>query len=103
MVACDGVWDVLNAEEMSEEVWKHFSSGGSKQSLAKALIDAARREGSGDNMTVIIYFFPTFEMPTSPPGNNISEDTSLPEGEGTADKQAAQDATTTAEPGGGTN
>ena len=96
MVACDGVWDVLNAEEMSEEVWKHFSSGGSKQSLAKTLIDAARREGSGDNMTVIVYFFPTFQMPTGPPGKK--EETSQPSEEG-----ATKTDKSTGEPGGGTN
>ena len=67
VVACDGVWDVLNAEEVGEEVWKHFSGGGRKQTLAQALIEAARREGSGDNMTVIVLYFPTFQMPTGPP------------------------------------
>lgn len=67
MVACDGVWDVLNAEEMAQEAGGHFSRGGSKQTLAKGLIEAARREGSGDNMTVIILYFDSFQMPTAPP------------------------------------
>ena len=67
MVACDGVWDVLSSEEMAQEVWSHFSTGGTKQTLAQGLIAAARREGSGDNMTVIILYFDTFQMPTSPP------------------------------------
>ena len=67
VVACDGVWDVLSAEEMGEEVGQHFSSGGTKQSLAQGLIEAAKREGSGDNMTVIVVYFDTFKMPTAPP------------------------------------
>ena len=67
MVACDGVWDVLNAEEMAQEAWGHFSRGGNKQTLAKGLIEAARREGSGDNMTVIVLYFDSFQMPTAPP------------------------------------
>ena len=67
VVACDGVWDVLNAEEMSQEVTKHFTSGGDKNTLAGALIKAARREGSGDNMTVIILYFPTFQLPAAEP------------------------------------
>lgn len=83
-MACDGVWDVLNSAEMSEEVTKHFTSGGKKHTLAHALIAAAKREGSGDNMTVIILYFPTFQTP------NISQQDTSP-----------QDATD--EPGGGTN
>ena len=67
MLACDGVWDVLDAEEMAEEVWQHFSGGGTKEMLARQLINAARREGSGDNMTVIIHYFHTFQLPTGPP------------------------------------
>lgn len=67
VMACDGVWDVLDAEEMGQEVWKHFSTGGTKQTLARRLIEAARREGSGDNMTVIIHYFHTFQLPTAPP------------------------------------
>ena len=39
MVACDGVWDVLNGEEVSECVYKHMSGGGSKQTVAKAIIE----------------------------------------------------------------
>lgn len=73
MVACDGVWDVLNGEEMAEEVWGHFSRGGSKQTLAKGLIEAARREGSGDNMTAIVLYFDTFQMPTTPPQQQPQE------------------------------
>ena len=69
VVACDGVWDVLTAEEMAQEVWSHFSRGGTKQALARGLIEAARREGSGDNMTVIVHYFHTFQMPTGPPTN----------------------------------
>ena len=56
------MWDVLNSEEIVEETYQHFSSGGSKQTLAKAVIDAARREGSGDNMTVIVIYFDTFQL-----------------------------------------
>ena len=67
VVACDGVWDVLSAEEMGEEITDHFSRGQAKQGLARSLIEAARREGSGDNMTVIVVYFDTFQMPAAPP------------------------------------
>lgn len=73
-MACDGVWDVLDAEEMSQAVWKHFSQGGNKQTLAKGLIQAARQEGSGDNMTVIVLYFDTFQMPTAPAASKQSQE-----------------------------
>ena len=61
LVACDGVWDVLSGEEIVECVSKHLASPtGSRQSVAKALIQHARAEGSGDNMTVIVSFFSSF-------------------------------------------
>ena len=66
MVACDGVWDVLTCEEMAEEIHGHFHRGGTKQTLARGLIDASRREGSGDNMSVIVLYFDTFQMPSAP-------------------------------------
>lgn len=62
LVACDGVWDVLSGDEIVECVHKHLSSpGGSRQSVAKALIQEARSEGSADNMTVIVSFFSSFK------------------------------------------
>lgn len=73
MLACDGVWDVLDAGEIAQEVWEYFSSGGTKQGLARRLIEAARREGSGDNMTVIIHYFDTFQLPTKPPDKKTQE------------------------------
>ena len=89
MVACDGVWDVLNCEEMAEEANNHFSSGGSKQNLAKRIVNAARREGSGDNMTVIIVYFETFQMPAAQPAPSGEEPHAEPDG-------AAQDPQSTA-------
>ncbi len=58
IVACDGVWDVLNEEEVVKCVNDHLARPeGSKQSVAKAIVEFARSEGSGDNMTVIVVFF----------------------------------------------
>jgi len=60
VLACDGVWDVVNGEELVECVRQHQTGGGSRPTTAKAIIDFAKSEGSGDNMTCIVVF-PNFE------------------------------------------
>ncbi len=68
MLACDGIWDVLSMEEIVTCVHAHLASpGGSKQTVAKAIIQLAKSEGSGDNMTVIVSFFSTFTPPPRDP------------------------------------
>ncbi len=64
MLACDGIWDVLTMEEVVDCVQTHLTSpGGSHATVAKAIIQLAKSEGSGDNMTVIVSFFATFNPP----------------------------------------
>ena len=77
VVACDGVWDVLNGEEIVKCVNTHLASpGGSKQTVAKAIAEFSRAECSGDNMTVIVVFFSGFSGPTvSSSANSTSETT----------------------------
>ena len=65
VVACDGVWDVVNGEEMTECVKAHFEKGGLKKDMAKAIVDFAISEGSGDNLSVIVIFFKSFVPPKS--------------------------------------
>ena len=43
-------------------MYAHLTGGGSKESVAKSLIDHAKAEGSSDNMTAIVVFFDTFEL-----------------------------------------
>ncbi len=75
VVACDGIWDVLSMEEIVECVQTHLASpGGSRATVAKAIIQLAKSEGSGDNMTVIVSFFATFDslvpVPKEPPSES---------------------------------
>ena len=67
VLACDGIWDVLSGEELHQCVYKYLSSGGPKQGVTKAIVEFARDEGSSDNMTAIVVFFPTFQLPEVPP------------------------------------
>lgn len=84
MLACDGVWDVLSMEEIATCVSSHLSSpGGSRQTVAKAIIQLAKSEGSGDNMTVIVSFFGTFQ-----PAKN-AEDTPTSDSEDTPPSDSA--------------
>ena len=66
VVACDGIWDVIRPSRVPQLVYAHLSGGGSKESVAKSLIDHAKAEGSSDNMTVIVVFFDTFELKEPP-------------------------------------
>ena len=65
VLACDGVWDVVSGEELLDCVNKHFRDGGEKKTAAKAIVDFAISEGSGDNLSVIIIFFSSFVPPSS--------------------------------------
>ena len=65
VVACDGVWDVVDDQELVECIRGHLSKGNERHTTAKALVEFARSEGSGDNITAIIVFLNT--APTTPP------------------------------------
>lgn len=81
VVACDGVWDVLDGGEVVECMVKHLTSpSGSKETAARALIEFAKAEGSGDNMTAIVVYFKGFTGPdvTSQPAQEVKEDASQP-------------------------
>ena len=79
VLACDGVWDVLSGEELHQCVCKHLSSGGSKQAVTKAIVGFARDEGSSDNMTAIVVFFPSFRLPEPPPPEPTPPEPTPPE------------------------
>ena len=54
-------------------MYAHLTGGGSKESVAKSLIDHAKAEGSSDNMTVIVVYFDTFELKEPPQAVSESE------------------------------
>ena len=91
VVACDGVWDVLNGEEVVQCVAAHLATPtGSKQAVAKALVECAKNEGSNDNITVIVVYFKGFkgdqpigatescDPPTEPPAKSCDPPCDLP-------------------------
>lgn len=59
VLACDGIWDVMNNDEVAEFLITHARSGGDRpEQLAAALIDHCLELGSRDNMSVIVVAFP---------------------------------------------
>ena len=66
VVACDGIWDVVNEEELTSHLEGYFMKGGTKSDAAKSLVNFAYSEGSGDNLTAIIVFFDSFKIPVKP-------------------------------------
>ncbi|XP_028396490.1 protein phosphatase 1F-like [Dendronephthya gigantea] len=56
ILGCDGLWDTIAAPEVIKMVQDHLSSGGSRSSVAKFLVDRAIEHGSTDNVSVIVVF-----------------------------------------------
>lgn len=64
IIACDGVWDVLEDQEAVDMIREHLGSGAGMTSpphskaktAAQILVDAALAKGSSDNITVLIVF-----------------------------------------------
>ena len=66
VLACDGIWDVIRLSKIPQLVYAHLTGGGSKEMVAKSLVDHAKAEGSSDNMTAIVVFSDTFELKEPP-------------------------------------
>ena len=78
VVACDGIWDVVDDQELVECIGNHLSKGNERHTTAKALVEFARSEGSGDNITAIIVFLntaPAVTMPPSQPSSSTATET----------------------------
>ena len=58
VLACDGVWDVLDEDTLAEVLRTHIRSGGERQHLGKIVADYCKSQGSSDNITVIVVCFP---------------------------------------------
>jgi len=57
-VACDGLWDVMNDQEVADVVSKQRTEGKNAEDVAKFLVDLAKEKGSKDNISVIVIFLP---------------------------------------------
>ena len=53
IVACDGLWDTLTYQEAIDLFVRQHKAGKSPQEIAIALVDAALKAGSLDNVTCI--------------------------------------------------
>ena len=54
ILACDGLWDVVNSDEACREVARAMSAG---EDAAEALGLKATKRGSMDNITVLVLYF----------------------------------------------
>jgi len=57
ILACDGLWDVMNHQEAAEFVQKHKQAGKSAAEVAKALVREALNKKTEDNVTIVIVYF----------------------------------------------
>eukprot|EP00903_Cladosiphon_okamuranus_P015406 g14229.t2 len=59
IVACDGIWDVMNNEDCAQAVRDIFEEGESDVGLAcEEILDMCLEEGSRDNMSAVLVTFP---------------------------------------------
>jgi len=66
ILACDGIWDVLNNDECVDLIQTSFQERESNLGLiCEQVLDVCLKKGSRDNMTIILVRFP---------GQNYSED-----------------------------
>mmetsp|Transcript_13021 Transcript_13021/g.20101 ORF Transcript_13021/g.20101 Transcript_13021/m.20101 type:complete len:388 (+) Transcript_13021:80-1243(+) len=58
IVACDGLWDVMEDDEAVDAVRAHVAKNGmaSRTDVASVLVDEALERGSTDNVTVVVYW-----------------------------------------------
>jgi serine/threonine protein phosphatase PrpC len=69
VLACDGVWDVLESQEVIDQIYQDLSKGRSAQEAAENLAHQALRLGSSDNVTaIVICFAEPASMHTRSPG-----------------------------------
>ncbi|KII65501.1 Protein phosphatase 1B [Thelohanellus kitauei] len=58
VLACDGVWDVMDNDQVSEFILNRLRVTDNVLEISKCLIDACLYKDSKDNMTAIIIVFP---------------------------------------------
>jgi serine/threonine protein phosphatase PrpC len=58
IIACDGIWDVIEDQEAVDMVREHLTSAtlAKQKTAAQVLIDAALSKGSSDNVTALVVF-----------------------------------------------
>eukprot|EP00760_Papus_ankaliazontas_P026141 PhM_4_TR3009/c1_g4_i1/m.37810 len=71
IMACDGLWDVMNYEDVVRMCAAMLKNGTSTQEITDALVAEALKRGSTDNVTCL---FLQLTVPASPRGNLLSPD-----------------------------
>jgi serine/threonine protein phosphatase PrpC len=59
IVACDGLWDVMEDQEVVDFIRKYVhenDTNNSRENVASIVIEEALKRGSTDNITVIVYW-----------------------------------------------
>jgi len=56
IIACDGFWDVYKDKDVPKLVWEYLSKGGEKCNISQNLCTLAAKNGSQDNISVIVVF-----------------------------------------------
>jgi len=63
VLACDGVWDVMNNNEICKYISSRLKVTNNLETLAEEVLDTCLHKDSKDNMTIIIVTFPGAPKP----------------------------------------
>jgi protein phosphatase 1B len=58
VLACDGIWDVMNNEELCDFVRHQLTIHPNLETVCSSIIDTCLHKGSKDNMSVVLVAFP---------------------------------------------
>jgi len=69
ILACDGLWDVVNHQDAATMCHEAFASGKNTNEVAKVLVETALKKRTEDNVTVVVVKidWPEGETPTPTP------------------------------------
>lgn len=63
VLACDGLWDVMDGAAVIEFIYQYKKSyGGSTEGVAEALVNKALELGSADNVSILIVFISSMSV-----------------------------------------
>jgi len=66
VLACDGLWDVMKHQEVSDFVLLNLCQCDDPQKVSEQLVQKALQRGSGDNVTVVVVAFRHFSPEDNP-------------------------------------
>jgi len=91
VLACDGLWDVINHQQVAELTHRSFLEGQNPQQVAKTLVKTALQRKTEDNVTVVVVKiqWEGVEDPPAPGDEESTPTTDSTESDDSGEEEAA--------------